>query len=213
MSTGGKIRVKICGITRESDARAVAELGGWAVGFIFFRGSPRFVTPRQAEKISSSLPAGIERFGVFVNASAADVKTAREAAGITVAQLHGEESPELVAEVMELGLPIVKGIRKGDLLGRYPSLFAYLVDGGTDPDVRGGSGEKADWNLARAAKAFAPVILAGGLNAGNIAAALTEVEPYAVDLSSSMESAPGIKDPMKLKVFFEKVHELERLKP
>lgn len=88
------VRVKICGITRKRDARQVAELGAWAVGFVFFRGSPRFVTPGQAEKISACLPGETERVGVFVNASGTEVKTAREAAGITVAQLHGEESPE-----------------------------------------------------------------------------------------------------------------------
>jgi len=190
------MRVKVCGITRVEDARLSVELGAFAIGFIFVPGSPRFVRADQAREIARELPEGVERVGVFARSSVEEIRAVREAVGLTAIQLHGAESAD-IARV--LGPCVIRALRPRSLddietLAGYPAK-AFLIDGER-------SGERVDPALARSAKRFGPVILAGGLRAENVARAIAEVAPIAVDVCSGVESAPGIKDARLLKRFF-----------
>lgn len=198
------MKVKVCGITRLEDALLACDLGAWAVGFIFAPQSPRYVTPEAAAKIAAALPAGVECVGVFVDSTIEELKQVRASVGLSVVQLHGQEGPEVVAN---LGGRVIKAIRArsaGDIEGLDKfSVEAFLIDGPR-------SGRSGDWEAARAAKRFGRLILAGGLHTGNIAEAVASVSPYAVDLSSGLEASPGVKDPAKMKAFFERVRQAER---
>ncbi len=190
------MKIKVCGMTRQSDAELACELGAWAVGFIFAPKSPRCVTLEAASLIAQALPKKVERVGVFVNAPLELIQEARKIVGLTIVQLHGNETPEEVAAV---GGRVIKAVRAGldsDIraLAKY-KVEAFLLDGPR-------SGMACDWKLAQSAKKHGDVILAGGLNKDNILKAVTAVDPFAVDLSSSLESGPGIKDPAKMRAFF-----------
>lgn len=195
--------VKICGITRREDALLAAELGAWAIGFVFWPGSPRYCDPRTARAIIHALPSSVVTVGVFVNQPAGHVRMVAEDAGITTIQLHGQES---VSFAQSLRRPVLKAIvvRDGfaaEELDEIPSEITVLLDA-FDPSTFGGTGRTIDWSAAASASARRPVVLAGGLNAGNISEAIRHVRPRAVDLSSGVESAPGVKDPVKLRAFF-----------
>jgi phosphoribosylanthranilate isomerase len=197
------IDVKICGITRREDALAAADLGAWAVGFVFWPGSPRYIDPRAARAIVHALPPSMITVGVFVNQPAGHVRLVAEEAGITTIQLHGEEPLTLARS---LDRPVLKAVvvRDGfapESLDSIPAEITVLLDA-FDPVAHGGTGRTIDWTAAAAAAARRPVVLAGGLTAANIAAAIRTVRPRAVDLSSGVESAPGIKDPAKLRDLF-----------
>ena len=196
------VRVKICGITRVQDALDAVEFGADALGFNFFKRSPRCITPRTTKAIIAELPPFVTKVGLFVNASKAEIQRAIAACGIDTIQLHGDETPEFCAEFR---LPVIKafrvqGIEILRLLPRFPTA-AWHLDSSV-PGKRGGTGTKADWNLARQAVSLGrPVILAGGLTPANVAQAVRQVRPFAVDVSSGVESAPGIKDPAKVRAF------------
>ena len=197
-------RVKICGITRVEDGLLAAQLGAWALGFIFAEGSPRQLSVARARELIARLPANILKVGVFVDASL-DLIHAAADAGITVAQLHGK-IPAGVLKAGELPYIIARApSNREELLdlAQYTGANALLIDGHV-LGLQGGTGVAADPALAIAAKKFHPrVILAGGLRPDNVRAAVRAVEPFAVDASSGLESAPGVKDPEKLKAFFE----------
>jgi phosphoribosylanthranilate isomerase len=198
------IDVKICGITRREDALLAVDLGAWAVGFVFWPGSPRYCDPRQARAIVNALPASVVKVGVFVDQPAGHIRLIAEESGITTIQLHGQES---VLLAQSLGRPVFKAIAVRDGftpegLDAFPPDITILLDA-FDPATHGGTGRTVDWTAAAAAASQRPVILAGGLNAANVADAIRQVRPRALDLSSGVESAPGVKDPLKLRTFFQ----------
>lgn len=195
------IRVKICGITSEADALAAAAAGADAVGFVFYEKSPRYVTPSAARSIMAALPPLVIRVGVFVNPEEGLVREA-VAAGIQVLQLHGEESPEFCRHQ---NVPVIKGFRLKDELSllscRDYQGLPWLLDSFVAGQA-GGTGAVFNWDLALKAKSSNPVIvLAGGLTPDNVAEAIRRVRPYAVDVSSGVESAPGKKDAAKMRAF------------
>jgi phosphoribosylanthranilate isomerase len=187
--------IKICGITRLEDALCAAECGADAVGFILHPASPRYVTPGRVKAIIAELPAGIVTVGVFVNRPADEVERMAEACRLDLIQLHGDESPAY-CRLFPPGR-IIKAVspRTSEELGRLADyeVLAFLVDA-RDAGRYGGTGKRADWELAAKLGETHPLILAGGLDEGNIAEALAAVAPAAVDINSGCESGPGIKD-------------------
>jgi phosphoribosylanthranilate isomerase len=198
------VRIKICGITNIEDALLAAELGADALGFIFYARSPRHVAPEIAREIIAQLPPFVAAVGVFVDEAAADVQELAANAGLDWIQLHGQESPDYCRS---LGHKVIKGFRIQDegslrqLADYQGAAQALLLDTYKKGQV-GGTGEIFDWQLARKAKKYGPIILAGGLNPDNVAAAIAAAGPAAVDTASGTEAAPGKKDPAKLRAFF-----------
>jgi phosphoribosylanthranilate isomerase len=205
-------RVKICGITRLEDAQLAAELGAAALGFNFYRPSPRFIEPEAARAIIARLPPLLVMVGVFADETdAAHVAKAARLAGANVVQLHCPRFPAHEGAIENF--PVIRAVAvRGDssvadlaaLLGSALLLDAY------DPGLPGGTGRTFDWSLAREANKVRPVILAGGLTPENVGRAIREVRPYAVDVAGGVESAPGIKDAGKLKAFFAAVEEADK---
>lgn len=195
-------RVKICGITSVVDACAAVDAGADAVGFMLYPRSSRAVTPAQVRAITRALPPFVARVGVFVDASAEEICAAIREAGLDTLQLHGAETPGFCAQ---FGLPVIKAFRVADeaVLAELPryAVAAHLLDA-YSPAAHGGTGTTFNWAIARAAVAAGHrVVLAGGLTPDNVARALAEVRPFGVDVSSGVESAPGCKDPAKLRAF------------
>ncbi len=187
--------IKICGITRLEDALCAAECGADAVGFIFHPASPRYITAERAKAITSRLPARIAKVGVFVNRPVEEVERTMDTCGLDLIQVHGDESPAY-CRCFPPGW-IIKAVSPRtpeDLrsLADY-EVRAFLVDA-RDTGRYGGTGKQADWELAAKLGESHPLILAGGLDEGNIAEALAAVAPRAVDINSGCELAPGIKD-------------------
>jgi phosphoribosylanthranilate isomerase len=199
------VRVKICGITRPEDAELAVELGAWALGFILWPRSPRAADPAVAAGIALALRRRVELVGVFVNASLEEIAQAAEALHLSHVQLHGDEGPAFCAETgRRTGAKVIKAIRiasAADLqdLERYHTDF-HLLDAAAR-GKRGGTGETWDWALAARRRRKVPAILSGGLTAENVAAGIRAVDPYAVDVASGVEAAPGVKDPDKLAAF------------
>jgi phosphoribosylanthranilate isomerase len=199
------IRVKICGNVTLKDTMAAVEAGADAVGFVFYAKSPRVVSPKAVAAIVSHLPPLVTPVGVFVNENPDVVRQLMSDCGLALAQLHGEESPQYCAELRQ---PVIKGIRvrsREDLALLSPyRVKAILLDAYVEGMV-GGTGTTFDWSLAVEAKAWGPIILAGGLTPENVVEAVSRVQPYGVDVSSGVESAPGVKDPAKVRTFVENV--------
>ena len=196
------MKVKICGITRLEDALEAARLGADALGFNFWPGSKRYVPPADARAIVRRLPPFVTAVGVFVDAPREEILRAVAASGIQVAQLHGDEPPELCAS---LPLPVVKALRIANAHA-LAALAAYEVSGfllDAPSAGYGGSGKTFDWSLATEAAAVVPVMLAGGLTPENVAEAIRAVRPWGVDVASGVERAPGVKDLAKLRRFIE----------
>lgn len=195
--------VKICGITRLEDARAAVAAGASAIGFIFWPNSPRFIDPFRAKQIARQIPPFATVVGVFVNQSSAYINAVSSLVGLGVVQLHGDESPDMLDEIRRPVLKALSGhaIDNADL---WPARVTLLIDA-NDPARRGGTGATADWNAAAAVAATRRVILAGGLNAANVRQAIQTVRPFGIDVSSGVESAPGIKDPERIAALFEAV--------
>jgi phosphoribosylanthranilate isomerase len=202
------VRVKICGLTNAADAKLCAELGAHAIGLNFYPKSPRAISPFTAEKIIRELPPFISTVGIFVNWAPEAVIALAQALGLDFAQLHGDETPEVVAEVAKK-IPVIKALRVGpqDSLppfAKYDGASAFLLDAANAGEF-GGTGQTTNWLLAHKAAASHRIILAGGLTPVNVAEAITAVRPYAVDVASGVESRPGKKDPGKLRAFFDAV--------
>lgn len=191
--------VKVCGLTRAQDARLAWELGASALGFIFHPASPRCVSADQVRRIRAELPAEALCVGVFVDAAADQVNRIADAAGLGAVQLHGRETPQCCEAITR---PVLKAVRAEDeaRLEAYP-VCAFLLDA-VHPRLAGGTGLKADWDLARRIAMEHPLILAGGLGPGNLREAAEAVCPRGFDLSSGVEVSPGIKDPVKLAALF-----------
>ncbi|MEO5331803.1 MAG: phosphoribosylanthranilate isomerase [Magnetococcus sp. YQC-5] len=200
-------RIKICGITNVEDLLAAVEAGADALGLVFYPRSKRYVTPEQAAKMLEYVPPFITITGLFVNACREEIRATAAKCRLDVIQLHGDEAPGACR-----GLPgrVIKAIRvagPSDLYGleRYP-VNALLLDAKVT-DHYGGSGCVFDWSLLSGYQASTPMILAGGLNPDNVAMAIRHVRPYAVDVSTGVESSPGIKDPDKMVQFIQRVRQ------
>ena len=203
-------RIKICGITRVQDIEAVASYGAEALGLVFYEKSPRCVTAQQAVQLVQALPPFISVVGLFVNAEAAFVREVIDQVPLSVLQFHGIESPEFC---MQFGKPYIKAIRVKvgvDLL-QCAALFhtaqGLLLDAHVD-GKEGGTGATFDWSLIPSKLAL-PVILSGGLHTDNVAQAIKQVRPYAVDVSSGVEASKGIKDAAKIAAFIEEVNNID----
>ena len=200
-------RVKICGITRLEDALVAVDLGVDALGLVFYAPSPRNVTIATAADIARQIPAFVSVVGLFVNAEPSFVEEVIANVGLSLLQFHGDETPE---DCERFGLPYIKAIRvKADTnLVQYARDFtsakALLLDTYTE-GVAGGTGQMFDWNLIPSALPK-PVILAGGLLANNVAQAIRQVKPYAVDVSGGVEATKGIKDAQKIAAFMQQVY-------
>jgi phosphoribosylanthranilate isomerase len=201
-----RTRVKICGITRLQDAQAAIEAGADALGFVFYAPSPRAVTSAQVRAITAVLPPFVSKVGLFVNAKASEVEEAITTAGLDCLQFHGDESEDYCAQ---FNLPYYKAIRvkPGVNLVQceldFASAAALLLDTYSEKAV-GGTGESFDWALIPAGMQK-PLVLAGGLNADNVAQAVLQVGPYAVDVSGGVEAEKGIKSPQKIAAFMQQV--------
>ncbi|MGB3086955.1 MAG: phosphoribosylanthranilate isomerase [Phycisphaerae bacterium] len=215
------MRVKICGIRRPEWAKAAADAGADAVGLVF-ADSPRRVSLDEARRIVQALPPWVTPVGVFVDEAPTTVRYTARDVGLAAVQLHGDEPPEMLTELGRL--KVVKVFRLGseadveaarawrarcERAGRLPD--AYLVDARVPGGPKGGTGQAADWNLARhlADEGFRPLVLSGGLSPENVAEAIEQVQPWGVDTSSGTESAPGHKDPEKIRAFLETVRRAE----
>ena len=199
-------RVKICGITRLEDAELATGLGAWALGFILWPGSRRAADPAVAAGIAAELRRRVELVGVFVNPTLDEVAHAADALHLSHVQLHGDEGPAFCAEAgRRSGCRVIKAVRVAtgaDLqdLERFHTDY-HLLDAAA-PGQRGGSGHTWNWALAARHRSDVPVILSGGLTAETVAEGIAAVRPYAVDVASGVEAAPGVKDPDKLAAFF-----------
>lgn len=201
------VRIKICGITNLDDALAAVEYGADALGFVFFKGSPRYVAPEDAGRITSALPPFVTTVGVFVDESQEDVIDIMERARLDIVQFHGEEPPEQ-CEVP--GLRAIKALRVRELddLASLPGyrVSAYLLDTYV-PGAPGGTGVSFNWDIAVQARRYGNIILAGGLIPDNVAEAVSHVRPYAVDVSSGVEAQKGRKDHEKLRLFIQRARQ------
>ena len=208
-ATARGVRVKICGVTSLEDALAAVRLGADAIGFNFWPRSKRYLLPATAGGIAARLPPGVATFGVFVDPSRAELEEALAASRVGVAQLHGDEPPDLA---LGLPVPVVKAIRvmDRDSLAALASweVRAFLLDSASAG--YGGSGKTFDWSLAAAVAAELPVFLAGGLGPENVAEAVRAVRPLGVDVASGVELAPGVKDAAKMKQFIARAKEAGR---
>lgn len=202
-----RIRIKICGITRVEDAISATEQGVDAIGLVFYPHSPRSVSITQAKAIADALPPFVSIVALFVNPTSAEVKQVLKSVRIDLLQFHGDEDEMACAQY---GLPYLKAIRvKSDTnLIQYAHDFAsakaLLLDTYSD-SAFGGTGETFDWKVIPK-KLPKPIILAGGLNFGNVRQAIEQVEPYAVDVSGGVEQSKGIKDPVKIAKFVSAVN-------
>jgi len=200
-----RTRVKICGITRRQDAEFSVEMGADALGLVFYPPSPRAVTVAQAQEIITGLPPFISLVALFVDAEPEEVKACLAALPIGILQFHGDESAEYCEQFNH---PYMKALRMREGMdlkaevGRYASASAILVDS-YQPGVPGGTGQVFDWSLIT--EINMPLVLAGGLDAHNVAQAIEQVQPYAVDVSGGVEQAKGIKDNMKISDFMQEV--------
>ena len=194
-----QVKVKVCGMTSLEDALMAVGFGADAVGFVFYRKSPRFVTEKLVKSIV--LPPFVNKVGVFVNETAERINRIADACRLDTIQLHGDESP---AFCRKLRRRVVKAIRLRDaqsleLLPRY-EVDGFLLDAYAEK-IPGGTGLTCDWRLAQRARKFGPVILAGGLHPGNVEDAVNQVQPYGVDVCSGVEKSPGKKDRAKVRDF------------
>ncbi len=204
----GRLLVKICGITSPEDAVLAVDAGADAIGFVFWPRSPRTLTPEQAAAIAREVPDAVLRVGVFVDASAGEMTAVADAVGLDLLQLHGKEPPSALAG---LPRPVLKAVRVGrgfshdDALRYVATAAGVLVDtrlpGETLP---GGTGVTFEWWRVKGLAERVPfLMLAGGLRPSNVAEAIREVRPHAVDVSSGVEALPGRKDPGKVRAFVE----------
>ncbi len=199
-------RIKICGITRESDAHYAASLGVDAVGFVLAE-SPRRIEPPMVRKICLSLPPFVTTVGVFVDMGLEALREIAALCRLNWIQLHGNESPDYCKA---LGLKVLKAIRVKDMqsietMAMYRDCVKGFVLDAYVKGQQGGTGKSFDWSLANEAKKYGPIILSGGLTPEYVREAIRMVEPYGVDVSSGVESAPGIKDRDKMRRFVEQV--------
>jgi phosphoribosylanthranilate isomerase len=195
------VKIKICGITSIDDARHAAACGADALGFVFFAGSPRCITPEQAREIIAALPPLVVHVGLFVNEDPERIQAVADFCGLDILQLHGDESPQGCNLFQRR---VIKALRVRDaesLAGhRNFAVSALLLDAWV-AESYGGTGHRCNWDLAADVARERTMLLAGGLTPDNVAEAVRAVRPYGVDVSSGVEAAPGHKDPQKVADF------------
>jgi phosphoribosylanthranilate isomerase len=204
-----RTRIKICGVRRESDVEAAVEAGADAIGLVFYGPSPRHLTVPRAAELARALPAFITPVGLFVNAEAPEVEAAVAAIPGLMLQFHGDETPGYCARFARPYLKAVRMVPGVDLLDssrRFASAQALLLD--APVEAYGGGGKVFDWSLVPASVAR-PVVLSGGLHAGNVIAGIQQMRPWAVDVSSGVESTRGVKDVALIRRFCEAVREAD----
>jgi phosphoribosylanthranilate isomerase len=202
------VLIKICGITGREDALLAVELGADALGFIF-TDSPRRVTPEEAGAIIDVLPPPVCKIGVFLDQQEEEVKSIADSCGLDGLQFHGRETPAYCKKFTQKVIKAFRIRNVADL--KALSLYeadAFLLDSYHE-SLPGGTGKTFDWNLAVEAKRYGKIILSGGLNPENVFSAVQQVGPYAVDVSSGVETSPGRKDPARLKAFIGEVRRAE----
>lgn len=197
-------RVKICGIINWADAKTAIDAGADALGFNFYPKSPRKIAVSHAQEIVRHMPRRVSAVGVFVDAPVSEILRTARAVKLSLVQLHGDESPETVKHLAQQ-FPVIKAFRVGpsfrlDELKNYRAAAAFLLDG-FDGKLHGGTGKSFDWSIAKQAKRFAPVIVAGGLTKENARKAIRAAEPFAIDVCSGVEALPGKKDARKVRAF------------
>jgi len=203
-------RVKICGITRVQDALAAVRLGADAIGLVFYANSPRHVAPQQAREISGALPPFVTSVGLFVNPAPEEVGVVLQAVHLDLLQFHGEEPPEFCRQFR---VPYLKAVRvkPGLDLVQYAASYSdargLLLDAFVE-GAHGGTGQSFDWGLIPSGLPL-PVVLSGGLDEANVAGAIRQVRPWAVDVSSGVESAKGIKDAARMAAFMQGVRDAD----
>lgn len=202
------VKVKICGITNWTDARAAVKAGADFLGFNFYRQSPRFIAPAAALRIIRRLPDAISSVGIFVNEPEAEMLAIAREVGLDFLQLHGDEPPEVVKRLRRT-IPVIKAVRasramRAPDLARFKAASALLLDG-FDRRLRGGTGKRVDWKLAKRAGRKRRIFLAGGLTPENAADAVNEAKPYAIDVCSGVESRPGKKSAERMKALVQAV--------
>jgi phosphoribosylanthranilate isomerase len=208
-------RVKICGLREAADVETAVRAGAAYVGFVFFPKSPRNVTPAEAARLAAAVPAGVAKVALTVDADDATLDAILAGVPVDMLQLHGHESPERVSEVRaRYGLPVMKAVGVAgeadlaalDAYGRVADQL--LVDAKPVPgaELPGGNGLAFDWRLIAGRRWPVPWMLAGGLNAENVAEAIRLTGARQVDVSSGVESVPGFKDPVKIEEFLEAAH-------
>jgi phosphoribosylanthranilate isomerase len=188
--------VKVCGITKEEDLEVSLRAGAHAVGFNFYPKSPRFLTPARARQIGESVPGPYIKVGVFVNPSPDELRVTASLAGLDVLQLHGNRLPENLAGSFHIWRAGHAGMSR---VGLDPNVEAWLLD--TPSPQHGGTGTTFDWSLA--ADFPGRVVVAGGLDASNVATAIEAAQPWGVDACSLLEASPGQKDPLRIRLFVE----------
>ncbi|WP_396589395.1 phosphoribosylanthranilate isomerase [Bermanella sp. R86510] len=207
-----RTRVKICGITRSEDAQAAIAAGADALGFVFYEPSPRAVSIEQAAQVAKDVPAFVTNVALFVNPTEAQVRTVLEQVRIDLIQFHGDEDNDFCRQ---FNRPFIKAQRvrqTSDVVAsclRFPDALAILLDS-YKPGVPGGTGESFNWDLIPET-AEKPIILAGGLTSENVAQAIEQVAPFAVDVSGGVEMEKGIKDAQKIQAFLREVYRVNRL--
>ncbi len=201
LSPADHVRIKICGITRLEDAMAASELGVDALGFVFYGKSPRYIEPEKAAAIIQQLPDAVSAVGLFVNPSQQQVDDVLTVCPLDVIQLHGDETPDFCRAQ---SLPVMKAVAVScaeDLVRAASFDCAVLLDAKAPAGVFGGTGKSFDWSLLQGFSHTFPLILAGGLNPENVAEALAVRQWFAVDVSSGVETSPGLKDAGKMQTF------------
>lgn len=204
-----RTRIKICGLTREADIDAAVQAGADAIGFVLYPGSPRYVTPLRAGELARRLPPFVTPVGLFVNATVDEIDAAFEAIPLLLPQFHGDETPELCRHG---GKPYLRAARMSadfsllDFAARFSDAQAILLD--AHVDGYGGGGKVFDWSLIPHGVSR-PLVLSGGLHAGNVVSGILQVRPWAVDVSSGVESAKGIKDSNAMHRFCDAVREAD----
>lgn len=201
------MRVKFCGITRVEDAREAVRLGAWAIGLNYWAQSPRRCDPGRAIEISAELRRKVMPVGVFVNASLDEIANAAEDAQLGAVQLHGDEGPSFCQEVARrTGAKVIKSLRvrsAADVHAAETFRTDYHLLDAHRPETPGGTGARFDWELTAHRDSTVPMILAGGLDPQNVADAIEIARPYAVDVASGIEAAPGVKDHALMAAFAE----------
>ena len=196
-----QVKVKVCGMTSLKDALVAVEVGADAVGFIFYKKSPRSVTMKTVREIVLELPPFVDTVGVFVDETAEQINKIADYCNLDIIQLHGDESPTFCKKIRR---KVIKAFRIKDMQS-VKKLSSFQVSGFLldtfSENLHGGTGEVFDWNLALPAKKFGPVIMAGGLTPNNVQQAVRQIRPYGVDVCSGVESEPGIKDHKKVRAF------------
>lgn len=206
------MRVKICGITQPKQSVAIANLGATALGFICVPSSPRYVTIEQIQGAVGQLPKNVDIIGVFANSSIAEISQTVKDSGLTGVQLHGDESPEFCSLLGEtLGnIEIIKALRVRsfedlNLAANYTKYIDTLLLDAYHPQQLGGTGHTLDWEMLQNFEPSCPWLLAGGLTPDNVVAAVNQVKPDGIDLSSGVEVKPGDKDLDKVALLFKKL--------